>query len=385
VLDVGTDAAHDTKARTPAVSDVPVLARPLDFVPMNASKTSSTPSTKSTKGPMNHVSAMCCIAFAALVSACSAETSAPKAADGAAPAMSAEQISKLKADPAVKALLDKTLKNMRFVEGGTFEMGDFGPKHSPDKLYYMSAEDNKPSWKVTLDSFSMSAFKTSYEDYDVFSRAMGRELIAQDNKARFPKVAAGLSWPEAREYCQWLGTLLELPIDLPTEAQWEYAARNRGQLVVFPTDNGKYEEKRNVWQFDQRTQAKEKLRQEARRDIGAPWMLPLGQFPPTPLGFYDLITDGFEWMLDWYDPKLPERGEQVNPKGPETGTEKVVRSSGATESLEFGPGMTFSRQKRNPDPPRTRKTISGDVVATNPNTATTARCVVNQKRRLDAP
>lgn len=79
----------------------------------------------------------------------------------------------LRADPAVKALIDKTLKNLRFVEGGTFEKGDFGPKHSPDKLYYTSAEDNKPPRKDALDSYSMSAFKTTYEDYDVFSRAMG--------------------------------------------------------------------------------------------------------------------------------------------------------------------------------------------------------------------
>jgi formylglycine-generating enzyme required for sulfatase activity len=351
---------------------------------MNVSKPSSTASTKS---PMNHVSSMCCIAFAALVSACSAETSAPKAADGAAPAMSAEQISKLKADPAVKALLDKTLKNMRFVEGGTFEMGDFGPKHSPDKLYYTSAEDNKPPWKVTLDSFSMSAFKTTYEDYDVFSRAMRRELIAQDSSARFQKAAAGLNWYEAREYCQWLGSLLALPMDLPTEAQWEYAARNRGQFVLFPTDNGKIDEKRNVWEFDQRNAAIEKLDQSAGHTVGMPASLPLGQFPATPLGFYDLITDGFEWTLDWYDPKLPQRGVQTNPKGAEMGTQKVLRSSPSTagSALALGEGMSFHRWKREPDPIRSRTKTDGTRYELDLNSETTARCVLNQATRLAAP
>ena len=290
-------------------------------------KTNQHPDRRAAGGFFNHTATLCCIALAALVSGCSAETATPKAAEGLTATMTTEHIKKLKANPEVMTLLDKTLKNMRFVEGGTFEMGDFGPKHSPDKLYYTSAEDNKPPWKVTLDSFSMSAFKTTYEDYDVFSRAMGRELIAQKRRSRFPTAAAGVNWHEAREYCRWLGSMLSLPMDLPTEAQWEYAARNRGQLMLFPTDNGKIDLKRNVWEFDQRNAAVNKLEEAAGRSVGLPASLPLGQFPPTPLGFYDLITDGFEWMMDWYDPKLPEKGAQNNPKGPGQGTHKVLRSS----------------------------------------------------------
>jgi formylglycine-generating enzyme required for sulfatase activity len=334
--------------------------------------------TRAVCRPLNHVAAMCCIALVALASGCSAETAAPKAADGSAPAMSAEQIKKLKANPEVKALLDKTLQNMRFVEGGTFEMGDFGPKHSPDKLYYTSAEDNKPPWKVTLDSFSMSAFKTTYEDYDVFSRAMGRGLIAQDKlslKYRFAKAAAGLNWHQAREYCQSLGALLDLPMDLPTEAQWEYAARNRGQYFVVATDTGKVDAGRNVWEFDQRNAATRKLGE----DLVSPPSLPLGQFPPTPLGLYDMMTDGYEWMIDWYDAKEYERGVATNPKGPAAGEQKVLRSfpSKPGSYLINGDGLTVSRHKRVPSP--RGETWRGEPDPTaNPNLDTAVRCVTNR-------
>jgi formylglycine-generating enzyme required for sulfatase activity len=322
----------------------------------------------------NRVTAMCCVALAALMTGCSAKT----ATEGSGPAMTAEQISKLKANREVRALLDKTLKNMRFVEGGSFEMGDFGPKHSPEKLYYTTAEDNKPPRPVTLDSFSMSAFKTTYEDYDVFSRAMGRELIAQDKlslKYRFIKAAAGVNWHQAREYCQWLGVLLERPMDLPTEAQWEFAARNRGQYFLVATDNGKVDAGRNVWEFDQRNAATAKLGE----NLVSPPSLPLGQFPPTPLGLYDMMTDGYEWMLDWYDAKEYERASATNPKGPAAGEQKVLRSfpSKPGSYLINGDGLTVSRHKRNPSPRGEDWRGQPDPTA-NPNLDTSVRCVVNQ-------
>jgi formylglycine-generating enzyme required for sulfatase activity len=334
------------------------------------------------------------VVLAMLASGCNAETANPKtanskAADDSAAAMSAEQIKKLKANAEVKALLDKTLKNMRFVEGGSFEMGDFGPKHSPDKLYYSSAEDNKPPWKVTLDSFSMSAFKTSYEDYDVFSRAMGKALIAQDKlslKSRFAKAAAGVNWYQAREYCQWLGTLLELPIDLPTEAQWEYAARNRGQYFLVATDNGKVDAGRNVWEFDQRNAAVQKLEEESGRNVGVPPSLPLGQFPATPLGLYDMATDGYEWMLDWYNVKQYEQKPATNPKGPSSGEQKVLRSfpSSAGSFLAVGNGLTITRHKRNPSPQG--ETWRGEPdPAVNANRETAARCVLNRAAKFTGP
>ena len=71
----------------------------------------------------------------------------------------------------------------------------------------------------------------------------------------------------------------------------------------------------------------------------------LQQFPPTPLGFYDMITDNLEWMLDWYDPEYYSKSPEKNPQGPKTGTLKVVRSFPPSDgqSLRVFGGKTMQR------------------------------------------
>ena len=306
---------------------------------------------------------------ASSMAACEAKTPPDAVSASQAPAEAA-------VNPKLRALLDKTLKNLRFVEGGTFQMGDFGPLHSPDKLFYSSNPNNKPLHKVTLDSFSMSAYKTTYADHDVYSEVTGKPKVGTDNltkEYRYPDGGAGLSWQQARDYCQWLGVQLNLPMDLPSEAQWEYAARNRGQFFVFATDNGRVDAGRNVWEYDQRNAyiEKHKLR------IPGP-SLPLGQFPPTPLGLYDMMTDGFEWVLDWYAPDYYAVSPEKGPSGPQKGNEKVMRSfrSSTGEALSHGDGLSISRGHREPDPPKTN--YKGETVPDrNMNNATVARCVLN--------
>jgi formylglycine-generating enzyme required for sulfatase activity len=277
----------------------------------------------------------------------------------------------------VRALLDKTLKNLRFIEGGSFMMGDFGPLHSPDKLPYSSATDNKFLHKVTLDSFSMSAYKTTYADHDVYSEATGRPKVGMDdltrNKLRHAESAAGLKWQQARDYCQWLGKQLNLPMDLPSEAQWEYAARNRGQFLLFATDNGKSEPGRNVWEYEQRQKYADK---HSLHPLSP--SLPLGHFPPNALGLHDMMTDGFEWVLDWYAPDYYKSSPAHNPPGPAKGKEKVLRSSSSRdgEGLSHGDGMTFTRSHRHPAPAALDWNGKPDPGA-NMTTDTTARCVVN--------
>jgi formylglycine-generating enzyme required for sulfatase activity len=299
--------------------------------------------------------------------------------DGGAPTAKPTEIT-----PAVRALMDKTLKNLRFVQGGSFEMGDFGPKDSPEKLYYSPEQDNKPLHKVTLDSFSMSAYKTTYADFDVYSEATGTPKVGMDRVVkkywRYADAAAGVNWYQARAYCQWLGGLLKLPMDLPTEAQWEYAARDRGKFFLFATDNGKDEPGRNVWSYDERQQrANEKHWQ---RDAPS---LPLGQFPPTPLGLYDMMTDGFEWTQDWFSATYYATSPEVNPRGPSMGTEKVLRGArgGDGENLSFGDGMSIARHHRQPDPPRLDWQLKPDL-SVNMTTDTAARCVVNLATPISA-
>ena len=93
----------------------------------------------------------------------------------------------------LQQLLEKTKKNLIFVKGGSFKMGDFGPEHSIDKLPYDSNGDSKPLHKVTLDDFYLSATKATYADFDVYTDVTGQKPIGNFNevtkKSRMPSSA----------------------------------------------------------------------------------------------------------------------------------------------------------------------------------------------------
>lgn len=220
----------------------------------------------------------------------------------------------------IGALLDRTLKHMVFVEGGSFEMGDWcGTRHVCD-----IDRHSKPLHPVTLDSFSMMAYQATYDDFDVFTDAIGEARINMEERyadRRGPRKNASPNWYGAKTFCQWLGQQTKLPFDLPTEAQWEYAARSRGQRVLFATDNGKLERGRNF---------------PSKGEYGllkSPPAPDVGSYPPNPAGFYGMSEGMMEWVNDWYAPDYYANSPILNPKGPETGTKKVKRGSvdGAAE------------------------------------------------------
>jgi formylglycine-generating enzyme required for sulfatase activity len=224
-------------------------------------------------------------------------------------------------NPEFQALVDRTIESTVFVKGGSFMMGDPG-----DELlqafgdqafkYYLPCQDNKPAHIVTLDSYYMGKFEVTYDEHDVFTAATGREPTCKrdiGHDVRAPANPAGVSWHGAKNYCEWLGEQTGLPFDLPTEAQWEYAARSRGKVVPFATDTGLIDRGRNY-----------------PPSIYDP--LPAGQFPPNPLGLYDMSGNAFEWVLDWYDPEYYRHAPEHNPRGPEAGIKKVVRGGGVDNS-----------------------------------------------------
>jgi len=249
----------------------------------------------------------------------------------------------------IKTLVEKTKKNMIFVQGGTFMMGDFGELVNKGKLPFDGDAHSKPLHKVTLDSYSLNAYKSSYEDLDTYSAATGQPKVMNDPDIidkRYKDAAAGLNWYQARDYCQWLGKQLNVPMDLPTEAQWEYAARNRGQQVVYPTDNGKLEYGKNFNSYQQQKDFSRKVSGDAIILVSQ-----LGAYQPTPLGFYDLINENLEWVADWYAPDYYSKSPEKNPKGPETGTAKVLRSTNTRDEymIRTAFGFTFSRMFKEPD------------------------------------
>lgn len=289
------------------------------------------------------------------------------------------------AQPAVdagKALVERIKTQLVHLPGGSFEMGDWG---NEEGLPYDMEKDSKPLHKVTLDGFSMMAYKVTYEDFDTFTEAVGSPQINTDIErykpgSRKPKRPAKVNWFGAKAFCQWLGQISGLPFDLPTEAQWEYAARSGGKKVLFATDNGQIDEGRNY------------PGDEHKPRIVTP---EVGAFPPNPAGLYGMLDyTALEWVNDWYQPDYYKRSPLLNPPGPEEGApdnrkpdhgpRKVARGLTAS-SPAFG-GFTFSRAGRWPY--RRELSILRDVdrLVTDPSAGygdtlgPQFRCVVNQSR-----
>ncbi|MGP9599445.1 formylglycine-generating enzyme family protein [Psychrobacter sp. AOP42-A1-21] len=268
--------------------------------------------------------------------------------------------------------------NMRFIEGGSYEMGDFGPKLDwTEGMPISSNGDNKTLHNVTLDSFSMNAYKATYGDFDIYSMATGQPQEGMQESVielHQPDAAAGINWQIAQNYCQWLGEQLNVPMNLPTEAQWEYAARNRGQYVLFPTDTGDIDDGRNVWTFEQ----KQEIRNKYNTSLAVPIV---GLYPPNPLGLYDMTNQNYEWMSDWYDDNYYAESPEHSPQGPLAGKEKVLRSVEANEgdasTIKLIGAVSVKRWHKVPNPP-----LLDNDAEINQNGDTSARCVANASSPL---
>ncbi|NHB59707.1 formylglycine-generating enzyme family protein [Photorhabdus sp. RW14-46] len=220
-----------------------------------------------------------------------------------------------------QALVKEALAEMVPVKGGSFMMGDFG-RRVAEHLPYSFDMDNRLEHKVTLDSFSISKYRVTWGQFNRYLAILGLPKTATYNylkgatdvayfvQSTGDNYPASVGWQEAKDFCQWIGKMSSQSVDLPTEAQWEYAARSRGQLFIFANNNNIYEVGKNF----------------------AGDIRPVGSFPPNPLGLYDMMGNRRDWINDWYAADYYQHSPEHNPQGPEKGDKKVLRGSiGSTD------------------------------------------------------
>ena len=264
----------------------------------------------------------------------------------------------------------ESLESMVFIKGGSFMMGDFkapcnpldlkrmdwSPDASCNTALSMAETGANYTHKVTLSNYSLSNHETTYYETDTFNRAENnpianqisrydKDFPIQDEQLKY-RPSATKSWEEAKEYCLWLGKITNYPIDLPTEAQWEYAARNRGQNIYFATNNG-YVQEIGLHYVNKDGLIKKYTKEQGNYgDFGD-----IKRWPPNPLGLYDIAGNSREWVNDWYSKDYYKISPELNPQGPNTGTEKVVRGWGGniplttTRSHEKPNGSRYTSQR----------------------------------------
>lgn len=192
---------------------------------------------------------------------------------------------------ALSDMADRTRSQMIYVQGGTFMAGNYETKIllTSGEVEMRLVDDGFefPAHQVTLESYYLQANETTNRDFELSLKDRG---LPQTQRAQdWPNHGASVAWHEARDYCRWLGNLSGLPLRLPTEPEWEYAARSRGQTPPWATDNGELIRGRNV----------------PVPDLDAPVQdrnPPIGRYPPNPMGFYDMAAGLSEWVARPADP-----------------------------------------------------------------------------------
>jgi formylglycine-generating enzyme required for sulfatase activity len=205
-------------------------------------------------------------------------------------------------------------------------------------------DDERPVHKVYVSEYFIGRFPVTNDDYARFLRATGYPspgvrvlplVAAASHDSVFRELAAPYVWEsavapaghgnhpvvlirydDAQAYCAWLSTAIGRAVRLPTEAEWEKAAR------------GGLEGRRYPWGPDIDGASANFLTDPAsKRQRGT---RPTGTYEPNPFGLYDMSGNVWEWVSDWYAGDYYGQGDARDPQGPASGNMRIVRGGGWT-------------------------------------------------------
>jgi len=171
-------------------------------------------------------------------------------------------------------------------------------------------DDERPMHCVWVDAFELAAFQVTNADYARFLAATRhpKPLLWDDANFNDPEQpVVTVSWFDATAYCEWLSRVTGLRYRLPTEAEWERAARGGIEGQPYPWGDAP---------------------PESLPDYALRWKTgpePVGRYAPNAYGLFNMGDNVHEWCADWYDPHYYGRSPDRNPQGPTAGTRRASR------------------------------------------------------------
>jgi formylglycine-generating enzyme required for sulfatase activity len=182
------------------------------------------------------------------------------------------------------------------VTGGCFQMGDtFGDGDA----------DEKPVHEVCVDDFYLGKYEVTQEQW---------QTVMGSNPSRFKECGSNcpveqVSWDDVQEFISRLNQRTGRRFRLPTEAEWEYAARSGGKGEKWSATSNEGELDQYSWLVG---------------NSGARTH-PVGEKRPNGLGLYDMTGNVWEWCSDWYGENYYQGSPRYNPEGPGNGSNRVLR------------------------------------------------------------
>ncbi|MEM7575377.1 MAG: SUMF1/EgtB/PvdO family nonheme iron enzyme [Bacteroidota bacterium] len=239
---------------------------------------------------------------------------------------------------------DRAPDGMIFIRGGLFQMGD---------VFGLGTEDEKPVHLVQVSSFFLHPLEVTNAQFVNFLNDEGNQLqggtswyAINDHRAVIYEVEGDfyvteeyaehpvslVSWFGATAYCNWLSQefgyapaytirgdhlIIDWDADgyrLPTEAEWEYAARSEGLNIK--------------WSGTSNAAGLALYANTDGQLDGYPETAPVGRLSPNSLGLYDMSANVWEWCWDWYDPLFYTYSLREDPIGPLRGSLRAIRGGG---------------------------------------------------------